>query len=100
MNVSYDKAVYLGLSAEYLLAKDSVGGIWADVNSTSSLQLNSLIYRFHPAVLWKHTYPARDEIVSGQSFSLTRHDCVCLTPAQKSLVSGRSTSSRNALGST
>ncbi|KZV71507.1 hypothetical protein PENSPDRAFT_734118 [Peniophora sp. CONT] len=45
-------------------AKDSVGGIWADVNSTSSLQLNSLIYRFHPAVLWKHTYPARDEIVS------------------------------------
>ena len=26
-----------------------IGGIWANVNSTSSLQLNSVMYRFHPS---------------------------------------------------
>ncbi|VDB98181.1 unnamed protein product [Peniophora sp. CBMAI 1063] len=57
-------AIAHGFEVVIYESKDSVGGIWADVNSTSSLQLNSLIYRFHPAVLWKHTYPARDEIVS------------------------------------
>ncbi|KZV98817.1 FAD/NAD(P)-binding domain-containing protein [Exidia glandulosa HHB12029] len=44
-------------------SKDKVGGIWADVNSTSGLQLNSLLYRFHPAVHWKHAFPHRDEIL-------------------------------------
>ncbi|KAI0033186.1 FAD/NAD(P)-binding domain-containing protein [Vararia minispora EC-137] len=43
---------------------ERVGGIWRDVNNTSALQLNSLIYRFHPGVLWKHTYPTREEILS------------------------------------
>ncbi|KAL1943656.1 hypothetical protein VTO73DRAFT_4101 [Trametes versicolor] len=43
---------------------DSVGGIWAHVNKTSGLQLNSLLYRFHPAVLWSKSFPHRDEILS------------------------------------
>ncbi|EPS96966.1 FAD/NAD-binding domain-containing protein [Fomitopsis schrenkii] len=43
---------------------DSVGGIWAHVNATSGLQLNSLLYRFHPGVLWSRTFPHRDEILS------------------------------------
>ncbi|KAI0260377.1 FAD/NAD-P-binding domain-containing protein [Gloeopeniophorella convolvens] len=43
---------------------DSVGGIWANVNKTSSLQLNSLLYRFHPGVLWSRGFPYRDEILS------------------------------------
>jgi hypothetical protein len=50
-----------------ILGKPHVGGIWADVNKTSALQLNSLIYRFHPAVLWRSTYPSRDEILSGDA---------------------------------
>ena len=43
----------------------SVGGIWAHVNKTSGLQLNSLLYRFHPGVLWSCTFPKRDEILHG-----------------------------------
>ncbi|KAI0759240.1 FAD/NAD-P-binding domain-containing protein [Trametes elegans] len=42
---------------------DTVGGIWAHVNKTSGLQLNSLLYRFHPAVLWSRPFPQRDEIL-------------------------------------
>ncbi|KZT59182.1 FAD/NAD(P)-binding domain-containing protein [Calocera cornea HHB12733] len=42
---------------------DAVGGIWSHVNSTSGLQLNSLLYRFHPAVRWSTTFPKRDEIL-------------------------------------
>jgi hypothetical protein len=33
------------------------------VNSTSSLQLNSVLYRFHPSVKWSCGFPHRDEIV-------------------------------------
>ncbi|PCH34804.1 FAD/NAD(P)-binding domain-containing protein [Wolfiporia cocos MD-104 SS10] len=40
-----------------------VGGIWAHVNATSGLQLNSLLYRFHPAVLWDAAFPHRDEVL-------------------------------------
>ncbi|CAL1702592.1 unnamed protein product [Somion occarium] len=43
---------------------DRVGGIWTHVNKTSGLQLNSLLYRFHPAVLWSCAFPLRDEILS------------------------------------
>ncbi|EJF62066.1 FAD/NAD(P)-binding domain-containing protein [Dichomitus squalens LYAD-421 SS1] len=43
---------------------DKVGGIWTNVNKTSGLQLNSLLYRFHPAVLWSRAFPHRDEILS------------------------------------
>ncbi|CCL98883.1 uncharacterized protein FIBRA_00890 [Fibroporia radiculosa] len=42
---------------------DRIGGIWAHVNSTSGLQLNSTLYRFHPAVLWSRAFPQRDEIL-------------------------------------
>ena len=41
------------------------GGIWANVNATSGLQLNSLLYRFFPGVLWKREFPHRDEILGG-----------------------------------
>ncbi|KAL1708023.1 hypothetical protein EV121DRAFT_288075 [Schizophyllum commune] len=40
-----------------------LGGIWAHVNSTSGLQINSIMYRFHPAVLWRRAFPHRDEIL-------------------------------------
>ena len=43
---------------------ESVGGIWSHVNSTSGLQLNSMLYRFFPAVHWSHAFPLRDEILS------------------------------------
>ncbi|KAF8172281.1 FAD/NAD-P-binding domain-containing protein [Pholiota molesta] len=43
--------------------ESSLGGIWSHVNSTSGLQLNSLLYRFHPAVMWTKAFPLRDEII-------------------------------------
>jgi len=42
---------------------DRPGGIWSHVNVTSGLQLNSFIYRFHPAVVWSRAFPHRDEIL-------------------------------------
>ncbi|KAM0792812.1 hypothetical protein ACM66B_002578 [Microbotryomycetes sp. NB124-2] len=42
---------------------DKIGGIWANVNSTSQLQLNSVLYRFHPSVKWSKGFPQRDEIL-------------------------------------
>ncbi|KAH8105192.1 FAD/NAD-P-binding domain-containing protein [Cristinia sonorae] len=42
---------------------EKVGGIWSHVNSTSGLQLNSLLYRFHPGVMWSSAFPLRDEIL-------------------------------------
>lgn len=47
---------------------DRVGGIWAHVNSTSGLQLNSMLYRFHPGVLWSKAFPLRDEILGQMSY--------------------------------
>ncbi|TEB35157.1 FAD/NAD-P-binding domain-containing protein [Coprinellus micaceus] len=44
-------------------AGPKLGGIWAHVNRTSGLQLNSLLYRFHPGVLWSRGFPLRDEIL-------------------------------------
>ncbi|PPQ84705.1 hypothetical protein CVT25_014057 [Psilocybe cyanescens] len=44
-------------------SKDSVGGIWSHVNTTSGLQLNSLLYRFHPAIIWSKAFPMRNEIL-------------------------------------
>lgn len=34
------------------------------MNNTSSLQIHSLAYRFHPSVKWEHGYPDRQQIVS------------------------------------
>jgi cation diffusion facilitator CzcD-associated flavoprotein CzcO len=39
------------------------GGIWSNVNKTSGLQINSIIYRFHPGVLWRNAFPQKKEIV-------------------------------------
>lgn len=34
------------------------------VNNTSSLQIHSLMYRFHPSVKWERGYPDRQQILS------------------------------------
>ncbi|EYE97229.1 flavin-containing monooxygenase [Aspergillus ruber CBS 135680] len=39
-----------------------LGGIWSRVNSTSSLQIHSLMYRFHPSVRYDTAYPTQQEI--------------------------------------
>ncbi|WFD01261.1 hypothetical protein MYAM1_004023 [Malassezia yamatoensis] len=41
------------------------GGIWANVNSTSGLQINSILYRFHPLVYWTSWYPHRDQVLEN-----------------------------------
>lgn len=45
-----------------------LGGIWSRVNTTSGLQIHSLMYRFHPSVKYETAYPKqpqiRNEIVS------------------------------------
>ncbi|KAF3359636.1 hypothetical protein VDGD_07888 [Verticillium dahliae] len=44
--------------------KSNLGGIWSKVNNTSSLQIHSMMYRFHPSVNWERGYPDRQQIVS------------------------------------
>ncbi|KAL4880620.1 hypothetical protein BJY04DRAFT_219090 [Aspergillus karnatakaensis] len=39
-----------------------LGGIWSRVNSTSSLQIHSIMYRFHPSVHYGAAYPSQEEI--------------------------------------
>lgn len=34
------------------------------VNNTSSLQIHSVMYRFHPSVKWERGYPDRQQIIS------------------------------------
>lgn len=43
--------------------EQSVGGIWTRQNSTSSLQIHSEFYQFHPDVEWSCSYPKRHEIL-------------------------------------
>lgn len=43
--------------------EQSIGGVWARENSTSQLQLNSILYRFHPSIKWSRGFPKRDEII-------------------------------------
>ena len=45
---------------------DDVGGIWSRVNESSGLQINSIMYRFHPAVIFKEGFPMRNEILNGE----------------------------------
>lgn len=54
-----------GFDVTIFEAGSKPGGIWTHVNSTSGLQINSIMYRFHPLVLWKHFYPSRDEVLSN-----------------------------------
>ncbi|KIP08184.1 hypothetical protein PHLGIDRAFT_127213 [Phlebiopsis gigantea 11061_1 CR5-6] len=56
-------AIAHGFDVAIYEKNDSVGGIWSSVNATSGLQLNSLLYRFHPAVKWSRFFPHRDEIL-------------------------------------
>ncbi|KDN48464.1 FAD/NAD(P)-binding domain-containing protein [Tilletiaria anomala UBC 951] len=42
-----------------------IGGIWSRVNSTSGLQISSIMYRFHPSVKYSTGYPKRDEILAN-----------------------------------
>lgn len=42
----------------------AIGGIWARVNSTSSLQIHSIMYRFHPSITFPSAYPKRSEILA------------------------------------
>ena len=44
-------------------SRDNLGGIWSRVNSTSSLQVYSILYRFHPTVQWHRRYPGKARIV-------------------------------------
>ncbi|KAL2129636.1 hypothetical protein VTI74DRAFT_7517 [Chaetomium olivicolor] len=44
-------------------ADSSLGGIWSRVNNTSSLQIHSIMYRFHPSVRWERGYPDRKQIL-------------------------------------
>ncbi|KAJ5884656.1 hypothetical protein N7495_009166 [Penicillium taxi] len=39
-----------------------LGGIWSRVNSTSGLQVHSLMYRFHPSVHYNSAYPTQAQI--------------------------------------
>ncbi|KAI9932486.1 hypothetical protein ASPWEDRAFT_46990 [Aspergillus wentii DTO 134E9] len=41
---------------------EGLGGIWSRVNSTSSLQVHSIMYRFHPSVKYDAAYPTQQEI--------------------------------------
>lgn len=40
-----------------------LGGIWSLVNSTSGVQIHSLMYRFHPSIKWEEGYPKQNQIV-------------------------------------
>ena len=42
---------------------EHIGGIWSQVNSTSGLQIHSVMYRFHPSVSWDGGYPKQSKIV-------------------------------------
>ncbi|KAI0478436.1 monooxygenase [Xylariaceae sp. FL0804] len=42
----------------------NLGGIWSKVNNTSSLQIHSAMFRFHPSVQWDRGYPDRQQILS------------------------------------
>lgn len=46
-------------------SSDNLGGIWSRVNSTSGLQIHSLMYRFHPSIKWSGGYPKKNEIVAA-----------------------------------
>ncbi|GAA5871132.1 hypothetical protein JCM16303_001701 [Sporobolomyces ruberrimus] len=56
-------AVDHGFEVVIFEGEKSVGGVWARENSTSQLQLNSFLYRFHPSIKWTKGFPQRDEII-------------------------------------
>ncbi|KAI0471643.1 monooxygenase [Xylariaceae sp. FL0804] len=44
--------------------RENLGGIWSRVNNTSSLQIHSMMYRFHPSVKFRYKYPTREQILA------------------------------------
>ncbi|KAJ6112140.1 hypothetical protein N7523_008201 [Penicillium sp. IBT 18751x] len=44
-------------------SREHLGGIWSQVNNTSSLQIHSAMYRFHPSVRFRRGYPDRQGIL-------------------------------------
>ncbi|AKF86273.1 hypothetical protein MFUL124B02_24225 [Myxococcus fulvus 124B02] len=52
-----------GHEVELYEADTRVGGIWTRVNATSTLQISSMLYRFHPSVSWSVRYPDRDQVL-------------------------------------
>lgn len=44
-------------------SRKNLGGIWSRVNNTSSLQIYSIMYRFHPSVKFNARYPDRAQVV-------------------------------------
>lgn len=54
-----------GLECRIFEAQDerSVGGIWARQNATSSIQIPSVFYTFHPKVQWTSEYPCQAEVL-------------------------------------
>lgn len=42
--------------------EQGLGGIWSRVNSTSALQVHSVMYRFHPSVQFDSAYPTQQQI--------------------------------------
>ncbi|MCO5566069.1 hypothetical protein L7F22_019745 [Adiantum nelumboides] len=55
-------------------SEERLGGIWSRVNSTSGLQISSILYRWHPAVLWSKGYPKRDEILKNVKMIWKKYD--------------------------
>jgi hypothetical protein len=43
--------------------RENLEGIWSRVNSTSSLQIYSLVYRFYLSVMWYKEFPDRQRIL-------------------------------------
>jgi len=59
----FDVKIFEARSKEHGLS-----GIWSRVNSTSTLQIHSIMFRFHPSVKWESAYPnqrqVREKIIS------------------------------------
>lgn len=55
-----------GFSVTIFEKRPDLGGVWCDVNATSNLQTNSVLYRFTPLAFYRSMYPFRDEILAQQ----------------------------------
>lgn len=52
-----------GFEVTIFESSDKLGGIWSKTNETSGLQISSLMYRPHPAVVWSLFFPKTPEIL-------------------------------------
>ncbi|KAI8908185.1 hypothetical protein DFJ77DRAFT_442702 [Powellomyces hirtus] len=55
--------VAAGVEVVIFEKEPKLGGVWARVNKTSSLQFQALFYRFNPMVRFTSSFPSRDEIL-------------------------------------